>query len=297
MTAAENRGAILVLLSAITVGLFPVLVHFGVQSVPPLALAFTTHLCALVGAIIYALFKSSLKELYNLKNLGKLFLIALTIIVLPLSLFYVGASLTSGVNTSALTLSEIFFTVLFAQFWGEQLTKNKVLGATAILFGAILLVYHRGGIWQVGDFIILFSTITYPIGNFLQKKILKEISPASLLVGRLALAVPVLFVMYILSNEIVQWNLVWQNHWLMIFVIGLVNAALGKILWFEGLKTLDITTGVSLVMTFPLFSVLFLWLSGTETISMKQLLGIGIMLVGVYFALRPASKKLSSQII
>ncbi len=291
MTATAKSGIAMIFLSAITVGLFPVLVHIQVQSIPPLALAFVTHLCAFVGALAYGLYEGSLAELWNKKYLATLSLIAITIIVIPLSLFYVGASLTSGINTSALTLSEIVFTVLFAQFWGEQLTKNKVLGAVAILSGAILLLYQPGGTWRMGDFIILFSTITYPIGNFLQKKMLKQISPASLLVGRLALAVPILGVMYLLSNEAVQWGLVWQNHWIMILVIGLVNTVIGKILWFKGLKTIDVTTGVSLVMTFPLYSVLFLWLSGTETISMKQLLGIGIMLVGVYYALRLTTKK------
>lgn len=276
----------MVLLSAIMLGFFQVAAHIQVQSIPPLALAFITNLCALGGAILYALYQGTLSELWNKKYLLPLGLIAITIIVVPLSLFYVGASLTSGVNTSALTLSEIVFTILFAQFWGEQLTKNKVLGAFAILLGAVLLLYHHGGAWQIGDFIILFSTITYPIGNYLQKKILKEISPTSLLLGRLLLAVPILGVLYLLSNENVQWNLVWQNHWLMILMIGLINSVIGKILWFKGLKNLNVTTGVSLLMTFPLFSVLLLWLSNTETISMKQLVGIGIMLAGVYYALR-----------
>lgn len=288
---AQNRGVLFVLLSAITIGSFHVLVHEGVRTVPPLAFAFITHVCALGGAVMYGLYKGTLSELANFKNIRNLLVIALTIIVFPLTLFYVGARLTSGVNTSALTLSEIIFTVLFAQLWGEHLTQNKVFGALAIFCGAILLLYHHGGAWQLGDFIIMISTITYPVGNFLQKKILKEISPASLLVGRLVLALPFLYMFHVLSNETVEWRVVWDNHWLMILVIGLITSALGKIFWFEGLKTLDVTTGVSLNMTFPIFSVLILWFLGTETVSMKQVVGIGIMLVGVYYALQRAPKK------
>lgn len=287
----------MVFLSALALGLFQVLVHVQVQSIPPLALLFITNVCALGGATVYGLYQGTLGELWNKKYLTTLSLIALTIIVVPLSLFYIGASLTSGVNASALTLSEIIFTVLFAQFWGERLTKNKVLGALAILFGALLLLYHHEGAWHIGDFIIVFSTITYPIGNFLQKKILTEISPASLLFGRLVLAVPILWILYLLSNETVRWNLVWHNHWLVILIMGLVNAVIGKILWFKGLKTIEVTTGVSILMTFPLYSVLFLWLSGAESISMKQLLGIGIMLIGVYYTLRLTPKKSSLEIV
>lgn len=298
MITAKNRGVILVFLTAITIGLGPVLVHAGVQSVPPLALAFVTHACALVGAILYGLYEGSIKELFNLKYLGRLFLIALTIIVIPLSLFYVGASLTSGVNTSVLTLSEIVFTIILAHFFlGEIVTIYKILGAAGILIGSLLFLYHSGETWRIGDFIIVFSTITYPIGNFLQKKILTEISPASLLIGRLALAVPVLWIFFVLSNEVVSWKLVWQNHWLVILTIGLVNAALGKIWWFKGLKTLDITTAVSLIMTYPLFSVLFLWISNAETITSRHILGISIMMTGVYCTLRPNSKKLSPQTV
>lgn len=298
MITAKNRGAMLVLLSAITIGLFPVLVHAGVQSVPPLAFAFITHFCALIGAVLYGWYEGSLRELFNSKYLGKLFLIALTIIVIPLSLFYIGASLTSGVNTSVLTLSEIVFTILLAHFFlGENLTIYKILGAVGILIGSLLFLYHGGETWRIGDFIILFSTITYPIGNFFQKKILKEISPPSLLVGRLALAVPVLWILFVLSDEVVSWKLVWQNHWLMILVIGLINAALGKIWFLKGLKALDITTAVSLIMTYPLFSLLFLWFSKAETISSRHILGISIMMIGVYFALRSDSKKLSPQIV
>lgn len=293
----ERIGIVSVLASAVAWGLFPVLIHLGVQSISPLALLISTYVVAFAGAIVYGLYVGSLSELRQVKYYGRLILIAVLIIIIPSTLFYLGARHSSGVNTSMLTLTEIVFTVLFAKFFGEQLTLNKIIGAAGVLVGAILLSYQPGGSFLWGDLLIALSTITYPAGNYMQKKILNHISPASLLVGRIGLSIPVLWFMYfIFDQQPTHWLGVMQQHWLLISVIGLITMCAAKIFWFYSLKYLEVTKAISLVMTFPLFSLLFLWLLGSkESISYQQFWGIITMVVGVYFAIRRPSTSIQPQ--
>src|SRR3989338_8901532 len=107
----EGLGAALALLSAALWGAFPLLVHQGVQSIPPLTFAALSTLIAVAGAFIYAIVQGSLKELKERSNYSSLAAITLFVVVIQYSVYFIGAKFTSGVNASFLLLSEIIFTV------------------------------------------------------------------------------------------------------------------------------------------------------------------------------------------
>jgi len=70
----------------------------------------------------------------------------------------------------------------------------------------------------------------------------------------------------------------------MLLFNGLFVLSVGKIVWYEALKRLDISKAISLEMTFPIFSLITLVFFFNEKISSTQWIGIGIMMVGVIFS-------------
>lgn len=79
-----------------------------------------------------------------------------------------------------------------------------------------------------------------------------------------------------------------QAHPWILLINGLILLGVGKILWYESFKRLDISKAVLIGMTFPLFSLALLLILG-EKITLQQWIGTSIMLLGVFATLiRPS---------
>jgi drug/metabolite transporter (DMT)-like permease len=289
MTRFEKIGMILMLIHAAMWGLFPVIVNRGTQNISPLIFAALTIILATVGAFIYAAVQGKLPELKKKKSYRSLIMITICIVIVPYILLFIGASKTSGVNTSVLLLSEIIFTLIFTHFIGEKTTGYKLMGAGGVFIGALFILYNGSFQLNIGDILIIISTITYPIGNFYAKKALNVVSPAIILFTRFLLGGLFILGFALIVEPNVNFGEIISNYWLYILFSGLILLGIGKVIWYEGLKRVDISKAISLTMTFPLFSLLVLVAIFKESVSIYQWIGIIIMMIGVFFSIKRPS--------
>lgn len=281
----EKSGAIFALLSGAMLGLFPVFVNRGVQNIPPIFFAGISTLLAAMGSAVYVLTQKKFHEFKKRKAYPSLIMVTLFIVIIPYILFFVGASKTSGLNTSVLLLSEIIFTVIFTHFYGEKTCIYKVIGAGGVFLGALFILYNGKMSLNVGDALIIISTICYPIGNFYAKKVLYLVSSPTILLFRFTLAGIFLTTLSFLIEPSFNTKEIIIRNWPIILFNGFIILGVGKILWYAALKRLDISKAISLEMTFPLFSLATLVIFFNEQISVQKWLGIGIMMVGVLFSI------------
>lgn len=285
----ENKGVVFILLSAAMWGIFPVVINHGTQAVPPVTFAAATTLLAAFGSFVYAALTNKLHELKKKKAYVPLFMVTVCIIVIPYILFFVGASKTSGINSSLLLLSEIIFTLIFTPFIGEKTTIEKLIGAIAVFIGAAFILYNGKFQLNIGDLLIIISTVTYPVGNFYTKKALNFISPAIILFVRSLLGGLFILIFALLTEPQSNMFAVISANWILILFTGLVLFVISKIIWYEGLKYLDVSKATALGMTFPLFSLIFLIAIFKEIPSVFQSVGIVIMAIGVYLSIKRRS--------
>ncbi len=296
----EKTGVIIVLIGAAMWGIFPVLVNQGTQNIPPLMFAAITTLLAACGSFVYAAINGKLHELKNKKSYTSLLMVTLCIVIIPYILFFIGSSKTSGINSSLLLLAEIIFTLLFTPLIGEKTTSKKIIGAMGVFMGAALLLYNGTFTLNAGDLLIILSTATYPIGNFYAKKAFNYVSPAIILLVRFFLGgFFILFLALLAESQSNTTQIIIQN-WPIILFTGLVLLGVGKVIWYEGLKRLDISKAISLGMTFPLFSLIVLIAFFNEVPSIYQWAGILVMTAGAYFSIKrpstdPALTKYAAQ--
>ncbi|MFH1591590.1 MAG: DMT family transporter [archaeon] len=289
MISRETKGAVFALASAALWGIFPVMVHHGTKTIPPLMFAAITMLLAAVASFLYAAYKKNLGRIADRKAFFPIIMVTLCVVVIPSVLFYTGSSMTSGMNTSSLLLAEVIFTLMFTPLIGEKNTTQKYVGAIGILVGAALILYNGTLSLNWGDLLIIASTLTYPIGNFYAKKALNLVPPAVVLVIRFTLGGLFLLVLSALFEPLASLPSIVASSWWVILLTGFLLMGVTKMIWYEGLRRLDISKAISLGMTFPLFSLALLLLVFREPISLFQWLGIGVMMVGVYYSLRRAS--------
>lgn len=216
-------------------------------------------------------------------------MITFCIVVVPFILFFIGSSKTSGINSSLLLLSEIIFTLLFTPLIGEKTTVKKIIGALGVCLGSAFILYKGSSTLNIGDLLIIASTITYPIGNFYSKKALNFVSPAIILFVRFLLGGIFISIFAFFVEPTSDILNIISNHWEIMLSIGFVVLGINKILWYEGLKRLDISKAISLSMSFPLFSLLILILFFKQVPTSSQWIGIFIMAIGVYISVKRPS--------
>src|SRR3989339_454881 len=266
-----------------------ILILIGTATTLPLTLMALSTLFAAVGSFFYLLLRREFGFLKNKQAWPSIIYVTIFIVIIPYTLFSLGAARTSNLNTSMLSLSEIIFTLIFTHFIGEKTTVLKIAGSGTILAGAVLLLYQGTISVNWGDILIILSTVTYPIGNFFAKKALNTIPPAIILFGRFALGGIFLLLIARIFEPGVDIKTTLQTNWLTITAIGIITMAIGKIFYYEALKRLDISKTISLGMTFPLFSLLIIVLFFKEAISLYQGIGIAIMMLGVYLSVKRQS--------
>jgi drug/metabolite transporter (DMT)-like permease len=273
-------------------GLYPILVHEGVKLIPPLTFAVWSSFIASLGAFVYISITKRWHEILIKPAFLPMLMVTICITFIPYLLFYTGAKLTSGLNTSMLMLSEVVFTFLFAHRLKETITFNKLLGTMAILLGSFCLLYRGNLQINFGDILIFFSTLTYPIGNYYAKKALRLVSPMTIIFIRSLLSGIFLLPFALLFETIPSAINLFTNHWLILLVNGLLIGWFTKIIWYEGLKRIPITKAAALNMTFPLASLFVLFFIFHEQPTILQAIGILIMFIGIYFTVKISTKRL-----
>ncbi|MBI5753621.1 DMT family transporter [Candidatus Peregrinibacteria bacterium] len=285
----EKIGITLVLLSASIHGLSPLIISKESHNIPPVTFAAITTIIGAFFCFLIVLKQKKLHELKIKKAYPSLLLVGLLIVIIPHILFFIGSSKTSGINTSLLGLSEMIFLLIFTPFIGEKNTPEKVLSALAILIGGIFILYQGKLTINTGDLLIIASTACYPIGNFYAKKAFNMVSSSTVLFVRFLLgAIAIPPIAFFLEPQANIQNII-TNHWITIFFTGIIFLGIGKTLWYEGFKRLDMSKGISLILTAPLFSVFFLVTIFHENISIQQWMGIAIMTIGIYFSAKRKS--------
>jgi O-acetylserine/cysteine efflux transporter len=285
----ETEGAVLALFSAMLWGIFPVMVNRGSHHIPPLFFAAVSTLLAAAGSLGYTAAKGKLPELRNRESYASLFMITLCIVIIPYTLFFIGAGKTSGLNTSLLLLSEIIFTLLFTPLIGEKTTIEKLIGASGVFCGAALILYRGSFHLNTGDVMVILSTATYPIGNFYSKKALAQVSPPVILLVRFFFGGLFLLLLSMFMEASSISSAIIVRNWPLLALTGFVLLGAGKIVWYEALDRLDISKAISLSMTFPLFSLIILTVFFEETVSSQQAIGIAVMMIGVFYSAKRSS--------
>jgi len=280
----ERLGEMLILVDALLAALFPILVHYGSGRLPAIFYAAVTSLLAGFFMGLWLWGAGRLKELLNRKAWKAMLFVTLFIVVFPSILVYKGTALTSGINTSILLTAEIFFALIFFHFVGERVTWAKMAGATAMVLGTILVVWNGQLALNRGDLFILLATAFFPVGNFYAKKVLEQVHPLTLVLVRNLLG-GIILMGFSLTSESIVGTSVWpllKELWWVILLNGILISVFSKVVWYEGLKRIEITKATIMMMSYPALSMILATIFLKEIPTLYQFGGLVIIFAGLY---------------
>lgn len=281
----ERIGELMVGGETILYAFFPILIAYTTKIMPPILFAALSTLTAAVALFIYMVLKKEIKKIKNVKTIKYALGVAIFIIIIPATLIFLGSSKTSGINTSILLQSEILFTfVICGIFANESITSRKIIGAVLMVVGALFILFNVALAINSGDLLIIAGTLFYPIGNIIAKKALTFSPPSVILFIRSLLGGIVLL---FISSQFEKWNVpigqIISDNYLFILANGVLIYAVSKIFWYESIKRIDISKAILIsVGAYPAISLFFAFLFLKEIPTTFQVIGLIIILFGVY---------------
>ncbi len=279
--------------------LAPILANYTAKNFQPILVAAVTTLITAAALFFILAAKRQMREIFNKKAFGPIFGNTMFNIVVPLALIFVGTSKTSAINTTLLHQTELLFAFLVSGlFYGEMITRQKLVGGAIVLLGTIAVLYNGTFELRLGDLLIIAGTALYPFGNHYAKQALLLAQPSVVLFLRTLMGGIMLFIIsFILEGQPQAFSAIDQKQ-LALFA-GLVLGLLGiaKLLWFEGLKRLDVSKSTAIVIAGPAFSLVYAVALLHEIPTLYQLAGMLIIIAGLFILIKqkvetPASSPL-----
>lgn len=286
-TKSEKIGEMLILSQVALYGLSPLLINHAIKTIDPLLfLALNTLLSGI--PLCYILFTKQRQELKNKIALKEILIMTLLNVIIAPILIYFGTKYTSGINTALLLQTEVFFTFLICGFFfNEKITRQKIIGATVIIIGSIAIIYRENFQFNIGDILIMAGTAFFPFGNIYCKKALSKVSTTTVLFIRAIIGGIVLSILSLIFEKPfaeMKTDFLPNLHFLLINSILILIIA--KIMWFEGLKRIEISKAVTIGISYPAFSLIFAALFFQEIPNIQQIIGFITIFVGVYLIIR-----------
>ncbi len=283
----ERRGELMVLGQAFVYGLFPVILSYSGGKIPPLFFAGLSTLISGTVILMYLIYSKKTHELWNIKAWPYILKLCL-FMVIGYCFMYIGGSQTTGINISILAQAEIVFTFFFAGlFFGERMPRKKALAGLLVIFGTIMVVYNGAFNLNPGDLMILAATAIFPFGNKNAKKAMDHVSPQTVLTIRSFISsAAFLSLSFLFETALTDVHNIIVSNWEIILINGIIIFSLTKVMWYEGLKRLELSKAITLGMTFTAFGVAYSMLLLNEVPSIYQLIGFVIVMLGVFIITR-----------
>ncbi|MAE68655.1 MAG: DMT family transporter [Candidatus Peribacteraceae bacterium] len=287
----ERRAVSFVMMSSMIEGGFPIFINHAVRVLPVM---FFAGICAYIGSAIHIallIVRRNWRQHLSWKTWFYIGGVTVCNSVLALLFIFAGTRYTSGINTALLLQSEMLSSFLiFRVLAGEHISGRQIIGALGVLLGTLFVLYNGSLELNPGDLLIVLGTVFYPIGNMCAKRALQTASSSFVLAIRHLFGGIVFCTLAIVFEDITQQTflLLYENIWLVLFY-GVMVLVVSKLCWYEGLKSLPLPKAVSIILSYPVFSLIFASLFFGERPSAYQIIGMCITIAGLSVLVRRTS--------
>ncbi len=222
-------------------------------------------------------------------NLGKIAVLGVMGMVVYQSLAYYAATLTTATNMGIiLSLMPLMSLTAAIISLGQRLTYGALVGAV-LSFAGVVVVVSAGNLdallqhgVNLGDGLMLVSTLSYAIYSTLLKKWQLRLPPLVLLYLQVLVAVVVLFPLFLVSSKE---GLSAANIPLVLYAC-LLASMLAPLAWMHSIKTLGPSRTTLFFNLLPLITVLIAAVVLKEELALYHLVGGLLTLGGVILSER-----------
>lgn len=183
---------------------------------------------------------------------------------------------TTPANAAIVAQVEVLYSaVLTAWLLGERPTLKQTLAALLIMSGTGLVMYHdlSSPRWK-GDLMILGTPWLYQLSHIAAKRLPRDLDALVLSGGRV-------FYGILTMAPFCIWSLSHGARWSsspealkILLAQGLLMSSLNFILWYKAIRSMELSTATTFMLSYPALTLVFSWALGHETIGGVQIVGL-----------------------
>lgn len=203
--------------------------------------------------------------------------------------FIHGLNWTTASKTSVImAMTPVFVALLSTLLKHERIHWAGWMGIMISFVGFYLVITKQAGAFHFswedmrGDLMIFFGNIIWAVYTVFSKPFLEKISPLKF--TSITLAIGTLFYLPFTAKDIVQiqWSEVSFKAWAGLFYSGLFAIAICYVIWYSSVKRVGNSKTAIFGNINPVFTILFAYIFLSERITLLQLVGALIIIIGVY---------------
>ncbi len=226
------------------------------------------------------------QQRYPIKEIAFLIAVGLVHVIGRLSWTW-SLTQTGAANANALgSLNPLFTTLGGWLFFNQVFGRKFILGLILAIVGAIAVGFEdllRSNNNFTGDAVALMSSVFYAANFLLIEQIRNKFSIITILLWRCVIATSLMIpVALIFDKEVFPVTL---SGWLVVFALAAICEALGHGLIVYSLKTFSSGFISLLLLLNPVIVAILAWILFSENLSIFNLLGLGLILGGIYLAI------------
>jgi len=288
----QNLAIIALLFGASATSLSPIFIRLS--DLEPLASAFHRMAWALPILWIWLLSQRPVKKACpTTKRIRDVWLLIACGVFFSIDLIalHLSIELTAVANAILfLNMQPIYIIIGSWVFLRTRPSLILVLSIAITLCGAFIMVEQSitfGHTMLVGDILGLIAGICYAGFILAASHLRGRYNSVKINVWTVSIACPLLFITTVFFGQpVVPQSL---KDWSLMLALGIITQAIGQGLIIWGLIHLSTNFSSITLMVAPVASTLFAWVFLDELISAQQLLGMVIVLGGIYFSNRTLS--------
>ncbi|MFQ5834277.1 MAG: DMT family transporter, partial [Candidatus Thorarchaeota archaeon] len=196
-----------------------------------------------------------------------------------------------------INLSPVFAVLLAAPVLSERITAEKsgglvlaTLGASLILMSSTPLDGSFSFERLLGDAIVIVSTLFFAVNGIVGKIAVKSLDSISVTLYSTLFAVPFIWVSAVAFEDIAVLLSLSPLSWAIVLWVGVVNTVFAFMLYYEAMKHIEASKVQIALNLIAVWGVIMSVLVLGESISLMQILGGGLTVIGVLLARRSRDK-------
>jgi drug/metabolite transporter (DMT)-like permease len=219
-------------------------------------------------------------------------------ISLPYGLvFWAEQYISSGLSAVLFATMPFFVVIIAHVIIDEKLTRLKAIGVIVSFIGLILIFWKDlagpqgivGNMSFYGSLAVVGSSISGALANVVGKQHADEIDPAANVLVQSLIGTVALTSLGLLTERTATLNFTPTSVFAILY-LGIVGSALAFVGMYWLLKKTTATNVSLLTFVTPILALVLGWIVLQEVLEADVGLGAALILVGIYFTLKPAGR-------